>query len=329
MTALQPFWTVRPKPQPDELLSSWMVRAAEMSGQKLHSWCTDRWPSVQLWTRDLDLSAPPRIIAEMTTGTAADPDLARRTSLQAFEGVLHPAVDRSALARFIRPLGVYHRTRRGFGLWFCPACLSEDAKPYYRRSWRLVGFACCTRHGLVLADRCPSCAAPVVPHRGGLVECHDCGTDLRTAECSLADASVLQLQHHCQRVLDGAPVQGAGLPDLHPMSFFALLNRLLMLMAAGPRRARLLDTLDGLLARPIVRHDEDARSELRFLPPAATHEAMRGVAFLLRGWPYMFVGVMAEAGIWWSWATRDASPNKLPFTYIEPVRRHLYTASAS
>lgn len=102
-----------------------------------------------------------------------------------------------------------------------------------------------------------------------------------------------------------------------------------MLMAAGPRRGRLLDTIDGLLTQPIIRHEEGVRKELRFLSPAVTHEAMRGVAILLRGWPYMFVGVMAEAGIWWSWATRDAKPNQLPFIYIEPVRRHLYTASAS
>lgn len=321
-------WAVRPKPKPDELLSSWMVRAANMSGEKLHSWCTDRWPGIQLWTRDLDLSAPDRVVAELAAGTATGLAMARATLLRDLEGVLHPTLDRSAVARFIRPLGVYHRTRRGFGLWYCPACLDDDI-PYFRRRWRLVGFPCCTEHGLMLADRCRSCAAPVVPHRDCIVTCHECAADLRSADRVIADASVLQLQYHEQAVLNGSPVFGSGLLGMHPICYFALLNRLLLLTTSGPRLNALRDVLDGHLDRPLRRDFSGRRIELRFLDPAATHDAMRGVAFLLRGWPYMFVGIMAEAGVWWSWAMRDATPERVPFAFADPVRQYLYNASAS
>lgn len=306
-----------------------MIRIAATSGQKLHSWSTDNWPHLQLWNRDLDLSAPAWMVDELAAGTATETATAHGTLLRSLEGSLHPELDRSGVARFIRPIGVYHRTRRGFGQWYCPRCLGDDGLPYFRKRWRLVGFACCTRHGVLLHDRCPRCEAPIVPHRGSLAVCHVCATRLDTADCRPADAAALQLQHHAQLVLGGAPVTLTGLLGLHPVLFFALINRLLTLLVIGPRRGNLQAVVGSLLARPLSPTIEVERLELRFLDPPATHDALRGVDLMLRGWPDMFIGLMMEARLWWSWATRDADIKTLPFIYVEPVRRYLYNSSGS
>jgi hypothetical protein len=43
----------------------------------------------------------------------------------------------------------------------CPACLTEDERPYLRLSWQMGWSAVCLTHNCLLMDRCPSCRAPV------------------------------------------------------------------------------------------------------------------------------------------------------------------------
>ena len=47
-------WPWRPRPQADELLSSWLRRIALGNSAKLHSFCHAVWPGLQIWNRDID-----------------------------------------------------------------------------------------------------------------------------------------------------------------------------------------------------------------------------------------------------------------------------------
>ena len=51
-------WPAHPKPLPDELLSSWMVRIAGQHGLKLHTFASAVWPGISIWNRDIDRSGP-------------------------------------------------------------------------------------------------------------------------------------------------------------------------------------------------------------------------------------------------------------------------------
>lgn len=180
-------WPIRYKPFPDELLTSWLVRLAWGHGLKVQTFCNQVFGGRhQVWNRDVDRLAPEWLVNELVARTGTPWEMAYGTTLRAYEGMLFPRFRTSGALPWIQTLKMYHRQRQGFGLQFCPACLAEDEKPYYRKSWRVSFNTMCTRHLVMLRDRCPQCEAPVMFHRmemgrGSVVEvaamdnCHECG----------------------------------------------------------------------------------------------------------------------------------------------------------
>lgn len=178
---------------PDELLSSWLVRLASANGLKLQTFC-DRvfGKEHQLWNRDIDRLAPKWLLTAIGRHTGTSAAVVRRTTLDIYRGRLYRHRHSAGQLRWILPAGIYHRTRRRFGMQFCPQCLAEDDEPYFRTRWRVAVLTFCPEHRLCLHDRCPSCAAPVAYHRremgqpsitdpGPLSLCHACSFDLRDA----------------------------------------------------------------------------------------------------------------------------------------------------
>ncbi|PPU93324.1 TniQ family protein [Xanthomonas oryzae pv. oryzae] len=187
-------WPAHPKPLPDELLSSWIARIACANGLKLQTFC-DRvfGKEHQLWNRDIDRLAPPWLLALLARHTGTPIRTVRRTTLNIYRGWLFRERHSAGQLRWILPAGIYHRTRRRFGVQYCPQCLADDEEPYFRTRWRVAALTFCAGHRLRLHDRCPACAAPIVYHRrelgrpnvtepGLLCLCHACNFDLRKAE---------------------------------------------------------------------------------------------------------------------------------------------------
>lgn len=187
-------WPAHPKPLPDELLSSWIVRLAHANGLKLQTFCDQAFGKQrQLWNRDIDRLAPEWLLAALARHTGTSIASVRRTTLDIYRGRLYRHRHSAGQLRWILPAGIYHRTRRRFGMQFCPQCLTEDDEPYFRIRWRVAVLTFCPEHRLCLHDRCTACSAPVTYHRselgranitnpGPLCLCHVCGVDLRTAE---------------------------------------------------------------------------------------------------------------------------------------------------
>lgn len=185
-----PLWPIRYKPYPDELLTSWLVRLAWGHGLKVQTFCNLVFGGQrQVWNRDVDRLAPDWLVDELADRTGTPRQVAYDTTLRAYEGVLYPKFRAAGTLPWIQTLMMYHRRRQGYGLQFCPACLAEDEKPYYRKSWRVSFNTMCTRHRVMLHDRCPGCGAPVMFHRmemgrgsfsemGSMSGCHACGFPL-------------------------------------------------------------------------------------------------------------------------------------------------------
>jgi hypothetical protein len=188
-----PLWPIRYKPFPDELLSCWLVRLAHGHGLKVQTFCNLMFGNRrQIWNRDIDRLAPAWLIDELILRTGTSPEMAWGTTLRAYEGILYPKFRLSSTLRWILALKVYHRTRQGYGLQFCPTCLAEDEIPYFRKRWRIALNTVCSKHGNMLFDRCPYCDAAVAFHRldmagmeaidvAPLSYCHSCQFDLRNA----------------------------------------------------------------------------------------------------------------------------------------------------
>lgn len=122
-------------------------------------------------------------------------------------------LDRLAIWPWILALGSRNRMHHG-GLQYCPCCLREDRKPYYRTQWRLAWHTGCAVHGVFLLDRCPRCNAPLEPHRlsaqaNHLATCATCATcqrDLRDASSALLPSAA----HAFQRAADETLKAGQG-----------------------------------------------------------------------------------------------------------------------
>lgn len=180
-------WPIRYKPFPDELLTSWLVRLAWGHGLKVQTFCNQVFGGRhQVWNRDVDRMAPDWLVNQLAARTGTPWLVAHGTTLRAYERTLFPQFRASGALPWIQTLKMYHRQRQGFGLQFCPVCLAEDERPFYRRSWRVSFNTMCTLHRVMLRDRCPQCEAPVIFHRmemgRGSVEgvtamdaCHVCG----------------------------------------------------------------------------------------------------------------------------------------------------------
>ena len=185
-----PLWPIRYKPHPDELLSSWLVRLARGHGLRVQTFCNLIFGNkLQVWNRDIDRLGPDWIVHVLSERTGTPINVARGTTLRSYEGWLYPTFKASGPLQWVTSLQLFHRTRKGFGMQYCPQCLLEDGDPYFRKEWRVAFITTCTRHQCMLRDRCMECGAGVAFHRGdmgspesqhrdSISDCYACGASL-------------------------------------------------------------------------------------------------------------------------------------------------------
>lgn len=180
----------------DELLSSWLARAALAQGCDPLVLTGNLWPGWRIWTTDPDRGIGTdrlELLARVSGNAAATFE---RATLRAIASAPADGLPEGrAVWPWILALGSRNRKRRG-GLQYCASCLAEDRRPYYRLGWRLAWHTACPRHGQVLRDSCPRCGGPVEPHRlsaqdGHLAACARCKGDVRNAHKVNAPADAL------------------------------------------------------------------------------------------------------------------------------------------
>jgi hypothetical protein len=175
----------------------------------------------QVWNRDIDRLAPRWIINRLSQQTGTPLTDAHGTTLSAYRTILYPRRRDSGILQWILPLEIWHRKRTGHGLQYCPVCLAEDEIPYFRKRWRVALYTFCTRHNVMVQDRCPVCQSGVVFHRleqgqygsadeSPLSICHECGFDLRDAPAvapRFYEASSQQILLDTLRMLEGGDLK--------------------------------------------------------------------------------------------------------------------------
>lgn len=252
-------WPAHPQPLPDELLSSWLVRIACANGLKLQTFCDGVFgKDYQLWNRDIDRLARGQFLRALSHHSGTPMQRVRDTTLAIYSDRLYRKGAASGQLRWILPLGIYHRKRRRFGTQFCPQCLSDDSKPYFRTRWRVAVLTFCPEHRLALHDCCPACSAPVVYHRrelgrpgiaeaGPLCLCHACGFDLRVAEA----LPFRPYNREIGTVLDQVALHVAGRPATIDMPHLDVLHQLCKVMVS-PRKSANLATYVTRYATGVV-----------------------------------------------------------------------------
>lgn len=240
---------VRVNPQEDECLSSWFVRLAHANGEKVQRLAFQIWGRGQrlVGLNDLDRGDWVDVLQPLAAMSRVPLAAVQATTLRAYEGWLWEEFGKRGVRPWVRPIVDGSHRRRLFGQQACSLCLRQDPTPYFRRSWRLAMHCVCPKHACMLIDRCESCAAPLVAHRGdvgsqsvrpssGLVWCWNCGADLRAL--TVIPASAAEVAH--QETLLSALQQGwaavAGVP-VHSVLFFGGL-RMLWAFLDAPRWSR-------------------------------------------------------------------------------------------
>lgn len=290
---------------------------------RVHPFCHTVWPSVQIWTRDIDTYAPVEVIEGMAAMTGVSYEAAINTTMRRFEGLLYEKVNTAGQTSEINQVGVYHRTRKLPGLQWCPACLREDKSPYFRQHWRLALFSTCHAHKCLLSCSCPSCFKPAVPFRAEGQLCHHCGHDRRNIKKVKARDEVLKLEKY---FLDGLHGHCLYLEDnisIHPYIYFAIVRRLQRLLVSIARSDRL---------RAIINKQHNTRIKLKQrdrlnLPNILTSKERHDVSFmlskLLKNWPHNFIAYCKDAGMYWTWITKDLHPHDIPYLLARIADLHL------
>lgn len=195
---LAPRWPLTPPILPDELFSSWLVRAARAHGCLPHTLTSVVWPGSRAWICDLDRVHPwtDREVLASVTGLSAQALLS--STLWPIVQLLHPnpLVKRTSNLPWILPLGCRSRSHAG-GLLCCPLCIAEPL-PFYRQQYRLAWHTACPWHRVLLIDRCPRCYAALQPGRlrndQPLSCCHHCGHSLGSVAPEPAIESAMAFQ---------------------------------------------------------------------------------------------------------------------------------------
>ena len=318
------YWPFHPKPLPDEILSSWIVRTALGNGLLPSTFCQLEFNDPRLLALDIDRTERAHVITRMAEKTGTAQDSAEQTVLRSLQGELVEGWVAHGRMRWLLYAGARHRLRRLAGPQFCPRCLAEDDHPYFRRSWRLALYAACPHHSVILLDRCPDCQAPLMPYRAEQLHlCGSCDSDLRTSAAQPADFPALVLHRRNSLALERGWTTLCETDFLRSHLYFDLLYQILRILYTGKRCGRLRTVIadqwggdDPAISFP--------RRELEAFSPSQRHRLLALAARLLEGWPYRFVGACAEAGVWEAYALFDVKDT--PYALAEPIRRYLCRA---
>lgn len=173
---------ITPKPQKDELLSSWLTRTAFAHGMSLNQFITYyiRHEGCAIGRTDIDFQYNPKFLDAISEKSKIDIKTIQTLSLRSEEGYLYTCNECLYPPAQIRKL-IDKRTH--FGLMFCPKCLAEDEHPYFRKEWRYLFYNACPKHGIYLKDRCGICFERVRLRKmlidDKIIFCHKCKRDLR------------------------------------------------------------------------------------------------------------------------------------------------------
>lgn len=330
-------WPVHPRRFPDELLSFWILRVAHANRVKLQTFTNTTFPRTESpWAKDIDRSASPAFIERLSLRTGASVEEIKGGMLTSYEGTVFERHNEMGNTPWVLPLGVYHRTRRAYGMQFCPQCLFWDEEPYFRRRWRLAFVTICDKHGNLLHDRCPQCEAPVVffrndlGHRKGYsladhTRCWQCGFDLRRSPVWGADwldaQSYITLKSLITFIDSGMAVAGQHLIAYAHLFLEALHCICRMLTSSGRYRrydqfqAVVSEITGSPLPAPV------SRAVFEQLGLSDRHRVLLSALWLLSGWPSRLVDTCRRSRMFRPSVVGDAV--SIPYWFDSELRYSL------
>ena len=314
-------WSIRLKPKPDELLTSWIIRLAWAHGIKLHVFCRLIWGSqTEIWTRDFDRLADSVYVEYLSQKTATPLTQANQTLLRSFEGVVFEKHNPYGNTHWIMPLGIRHRIRMAYGQQYCPLCLEES--PYLKKTWRMAFSTVCSKHQILLFDRCPQCQFPIHFHRIDMGNrhrlasldlhyCYRCKCDLRrpanTRPKSLLE--VMSIQNQFENFILTKKASVGPHANIHSLEYFNGIRQLLRLLLGIRNSDNFQKEIARLTNTPFIPIKKSHSN--RIIEVKSVEERFNGIltlSRLLQDWPKTFLKACQMSSIYKCHLTQDC-PN--------------------
>lgn len=298
-----PEWALPVPLLPDELLSSWLARAALRLGcdPLVMSGCY--FGKERIWARDFDRIRVDERFSPLLGASGLHADVLYKASLwPVAEKYVPGKLGSSGVIPWILATGARNRKRYG-GLQACPSCLREDAAPYYRQQWRLAWHTVCTRHEVQLLDCCPRCRIVFEPHRleakdRHLSICASCKADLREFTGEPAPAAAMAFQRTADEVLNtGAGVYGKQVVPVGEWLVLARYFTVLIRRSLAGRSSGLAAVLGRLGAQVPDLKSPETGLPLELLPTGERAMLLSGVWGILTAGPGRLVKEAVAVGI--------------------------------
>ncbi|MDB5813872.1 MAG: hypothetical protein JWN23_989 [Rhodocyclales bacterium] len=328
---------LRPKPLPDELFSSWLVRLASANISKVHPFAKRLFPrKVNFWDQDPDLTIDPRELHSLAELTGVEPPRLAQTSLSSYEGIVFEKAHSVGVTKWVLQAENNGRARRGRGQQYCWKCLADDPVPYFRKHWRLAFNVVCLEHACWLLDGCPCCDAPISFHESdfrkqasgredGMLRCRRCSQPRTRVEEQVSPVPDELMRF--QTLLMTAAEQGFSLElpggALYALLSFHGLRRLVGVLTSTGRSARLRYHLlngDGRLALGI--RYRNGKSKFENMRVGDRAESLLLLSMLLNNWPNDFIEGCKTARVASSYL--KGYGENLPYWLARELQWHLY-----
>lgn len=309
-------WLQRPRPQPEELFSSYLFRLAAANHLQLGRFVAMH-VGRRVGSRDIDRTVDVEFVQKLAKLTNRSFQASAAGTLATWDLPLgNPtiAARSGGNARWFVKQRHGETTRRApaSAMQYCPACLDESI-PYFRKRWRLSFVTHCHLHRTNLSDRCPnpSCASKSFyraanllavgnhAHPVDLQRCAVCNANLCTSTLGVtpADLDVYNLQ---TALMTSLATDTVILPPIEaaPSKVLKVLRqvtKLLWIAETAPINRQQLFLASGISARvpdtgPRNLYFDAATLEFR-LP------VVQATAWLLKDWPHRYTSYREACGV--------------------------------
>lgn len=310
-------WPMHPQPLPDELFSSWILRAASANGAKFYTLCHQTAPNFEILHEPLDQRIKYEDVALYAEKLRTSKSRAYETTLLSYEGFLFDQKLHSYTHGILKP-GMRGKGNY-FCLQYCPLCLSEGA-PYFRKRWRVSYITVCTKHGIKLRDRCPECQAHIDPVRndikkgsmpfdGDLTKCFKCHFDLKSTSIEPAPPNMIADTIWYEQALNTGYVTKINGQWLYSFLFFAGLKQLMI----------------AIIQKAKHEYPEMKELEIDGLHHEVRYLALCKLSGVFDSWPEKFIAFCQNEAISYSnLHCISKRAQRLPFWLENEFQQHAY-----
>jgi TniQ len=297
---------VRPRPFPEELFSSWLMRLAHDNAQRLPYFTAQMTGDDYFWRIDPDCFLRPGVAQTLAAVTGLSVDAVLTLTLRRYEGTVIPRLLQRGAGRWITPLYVQGYRRQRPGLSYCPSCLTEAL--FLRAQWRLSFVTVCERHACLLLAACPRCHTPYAPQRNDLGlgsdwstrpepplgYCPGCGHDLRGTPPLPADPAAVAFQRWLLGGAGSGVLAWPGHAAVPSLEGFDVLHQLLAVVLGERMQAHLTGVCD---LEGVVRPPERRNRAFEDFDLLDRHRLMRQLTYIVEDWPRRLLGVCEATGV--------------------------------